>query len=137
MEKLITFITSLSIPAMIGLSFFGSIMFLFAWSTYSSKRRESLKKGKFAVMEIVSESRETYGDSSKIPGIARRFSRASITDIRRSFVQIAGDVFGQGSRKASIRMKGDTAFQYSADGGKVAMYGRKEPTNLSLRELLS
>ncbi len=137
MEKLITFITSLSIPAMIGLSFLGSIVFLFAWSTYSSKRRESLKKGKFAVMEIVSESRETYGDSSKIPGIARRFSRASITDIRRSFVQIAGDIFAPGSRKASIRMKGDTAFQYSADGKKVAMYGRKEPTNLSLRELVS
>ena len=135
MDKLITFITSLSTLQAIGLSFFGSILILVVWSKYSSRTRDSLKKGKFGVMEIVSEMREGYGDQSKIPSIARRFSRASITDIRRSFVQIAGDVWE--GKRGSVRMKGDKAFQYSADGKKVTMYGRQEPTNLSLRELVA
>lgn len=136
MDRLITFITSLSIPAAIGLTIVGGFLFLFAWASYSVRSQKSLKKGTFGVMEILSETRDDYGDSSKVPEIARRFSRGSITDIRRSFVHIAGDVFAPGSIRGSIRVKGDVAFQYTADE-KMAVYGRQKPTSLSLRELVS
>jgi hypothetical protein len=136
MDKLITFINSLSLPAKIALSCVGGFLFLVAWAMYSARYHKSLKKGKFGVMEILSETREEYGDASKIPSIARRFSRASITDIRRSFFRIGGDVFDPASRQGSIRVKGDVAFQYT-DDDKMTMYGRQKPTNLSLRELVS
>ena len=96
-------------------------------------------------MELLSEMRETYGDSSRIPGIVRRFSqRGSLGDLRRSFAFLAGDNLyieetETVSRRGSIRVKGDLAVSYTHDSKKHAIYGRrgKEPTKLSLRELVS
>jgi len=111
---------------------------LVAWSMYSGRVRKSLKKGDFAKMEILSETRDDYGDSSKIPEIARRFSRrVSIISLRRSFKMLAGERFDEPSRKGSIRVKGDVAIQYSKDGEKWALHGRKQATNVSLRELVA
>jgi len=136
MDKLITFLTSLSIPAAIGVTIAGGFLFLFAWASYSAQAKKSLKKGTFGVMEILSESREDYGDSSKVPEIARRFSRGGMMQIQRSFSHISGDFFAPESFMGSIRVEGDVAFQYTADN-KMAVYGRQKPTNLSMRELVS
>jgi len=117
----------------------GSTLAIFGWSMYSSRRRSSLKKGDFAKMEILSETREESGDSSKIPDIARRFSlRGSFQTLRRSFVHIGGHKFDSTeSKRSSIRVKGDVAFQYTEDGEKWEIHGRRKPSNLSLRELVA
>ena len=125
-----------TLPITIALTVSGGTLGIVAWSMYSGRVRKSLKKGKFAKMEILSETRDAYGDSSRIPDIARRFSgRLSFTGLRRSFVHLAGDSFRD--MRASIRFNGDVAVQYSKDGEKWALHGRREATNLSLRELVA
>jgi hypothetical protein len=117
---------------------------------YSLRVRKSLKKEAFAKMELLSETRDGYGDSSKIADIARRFSRRlSLTTLRRSFVRLAGDSFcgdatsssSSSSRDASIRVKGEIAVEYSEDGEKWALHGRRRKkkayTDLGLRELVA
>lgn len=137
MDELLALTSSISLPMAMGLTVGGSILVLVVWSKYSARTRNSLKKGKFGAMEILAETREDYGDASRIPEIARRFSRASFTDIRRSFFRVAGDPLDLASRQGSIRVKGDVAFQYTKDGEKNAIYARQKPTNLSLRELVA
>lgn len=124
------------IPAAIAVG--GSALGIFGWSMYSSRQRNSLKKGAYTKMEILSETREESGDSSKIPGLARRFSiRASVRTLRRSFVHIGGENFdATGSKWSSIRMKGDVAFQYTEDGEKWEIHGRRKPSTLSMQELV-
>ncbi len=112
-------------------------LFLFVWQIYSSLTRKVLKKGKFSVIEIVSEMRRNYGDTSKVPEIANQFRKASIEEIEEDFVPIYGESFGSESGQGNICIQEDVAFQYTDDGKKVEMYGRREPTNLSLRELVA
>ena len=112
---------------------------IFGWSLYSARRRKSLQKGEFTKIQILSETREAYGDKSKIPKLAQRFSRrlSSLGKLSRSFTNIGGDHFDDVSKRGSIRIKGDVAFQYTKEGDQWAMYGRRKPTDLTLRELVS
>ena len=112
-------------------------LFLFVWQMYSSLTRKVLKKGKFSVIEIVSEMRPNYGNTSKVPEIASQFRKASIEEIGEDFVPIYGESFGSESDSGNICIQGDVAFQYTDDGKKIEMYGRQKPTNLSLRELVA
>ena len=115
-----------------------------AWLLYSWRVQKSVQRGDFALMEILSESRDGYGDPSRIPEIARRFGRrASATGgLPQSFELLLGTSLGGTAaatqrEEASIRVGGDVAVRYTEDGLEWALYGRRKATRLGLRELVA
>jgi len=113
----------------------GLVLGFIAWCKYSSVQRKKLKKDPFTTMEIVSETRDEFGDRTRIPKLARTFSRR-VTKLGSSFRHLNGHKFDSLSKQGSIRVKGNVAVQYSHDDEQSAIYGREKPPDLSLQELV-
>lgn len=75
---------ALSLPKLIFPTFVKGFAALFVWQMYSTIFKNSLKKGKFAAMEILSEMREDYGNSTKIPEIASKLKEVMYPGTRKS-----------------------------------------------------
>jgi hypothetical protein len=123
---------------------------LFSWYAYSVVQRKGLEKGTYAAMQILSEMRTELGDASQIPSIGEKMKEASnIKDVvvileDDSWIPIAGDCVKISKdvdavvRVINSRAADDVvACCHSQDGSNSALFGRRTPSNKSLRELVS